>query len=294
MRSFRDGFCVGSVLLLTLTAHAGQGEIKTLATTSNVHSAGIVAPPDVFSPPAEAQKTPSGLATKILKSGAGNEHPQDNDCVKIVFQAWRRDGAVFSTSGSSHEPITQCLRAAMPGIAEALKLMAVEEKRRIWLPADLTLAPVHQHGIKHLIDAVLPKVDLTFDIQLVEILRAPPTPPDQQPAEGSLKMPSGVFMQILKPGSGSRHPSVTSWLTVDYTGWTSDGWLFESTVMVNQPRLLLFGMTLPAWQECLPDMVTGEKVRLWIPGAQASGENSRSKSPSDGDLIYDLELLEIK
>jgi FKBP-type peptidyl-prolyl cis-trans isomerase len=282
------GLCAGILYFLTLTAHAEQNESQTprgrrVATTA--------APEDVLLPPADAQRAQSGLATKVLKTGIGSEHPSDNDCVSVMFQAWRRDGTLFSVSGGlGNQAATQCLRPAMPGIAEALKLMVVGEKRRVWLPADLTRAVVAHHSDKHS-DMETPSVDLTFDLELVRIIQAPPTPSDlRPPARGALKLPHGVFMQVLKPGSGSSHPSVTSWLTLDYTGWTSDGKLFESTVLAGHPRLVLLGATLPGWQDALKTMVVGEKVRLWVPAAAAYGEEPDKGLPA-GDLIYDVEIV---
>jgi FKBP-type peptidyl-prolyl cis-trans isomerase len=284
-------------MILTLSACDGQDQSQPLvSTTPATRTETTAAPADVASPPPDAQITPSGLRTKVVTVGNGSEHPGDNDCVRIIFRAWRRDGKLFSTSGLGDETSTQCLRPAMPGVAEALKLMAAGEKRRIWVPANLSAAAVAHHGEKHFMkDPGSPLIDLTFDLQLVEILRAPPTPSDlRPPAQGVLKLRSGVWMQILKPGTGSSHPSVTSWLTLDYTGWTSDGKLFESTVLVKHPRLMLLGTALPGWQEALAGMVAGEKVRLWVPAALAYGEKPASKFLPAGDLIYDLEMPAFK
>jgi FKBP-type peptidyl-prolyl cis-trans isomerase len=272
--------------LLTLGARAGQ-------TPPAIANRDPAAPSDVATPPPGAQKTPSGVVTEVLKAGDGDQHPTENDCVLMVFKAWRRDGTLFSVSGAYGEAATQCLRPAMPGVAEALKLMVTGEKRRVWVPASLTTAMVMHHGNKHIMAPEEPKVDLTFDLELVHIFRAPPTPDLTPPAHGAVKLSSGVFEQVLDPGTGTTHPALTSWLTVDYTGWTRDGVLFESTVLAGHSRLVQFGMTLPGWQEALRKMVAGEKVRLWIPGAQAYGMHPASKLVPAGDLIYDIQLVSI-
>jgi FKBP-type peptidyl-prolyl cis-trans isomerase len=288
------GFCAGAIGLFALTAHTGVGQQQgtTLSSASGSNET-TLAPDDVASPPGDLVKTPSGLATKLLGSGTGNLHPGDDDCVTIAFRAWRRDGTLFSSSGSGNEGATQCLRPAMPGIAEALKMMVVGEKRRVWVPADLTAPLIAHHAEKHLVtdsDALL--VDLTFDLQLLRIFQAPATPPDlSPPRRGAIRLPSGTFMQILKPGTGTRHPLATSWMTVDYTGWTSKGVLFESTALSSQPRLVLLGMALPGWQDALLAMVVGEKVRLWVPAKLAYGDHPASKAFPAGDLIYELNLL---
>jgi FKBP-type peptidyl-prolyl cis-trans isomerase len=249
-------------------------------------------PADVASPPARAQRTASGLATTVLTPGDGNDHPVDNDCVKIVFRAWRRDGSLFSASGE--EAVTQCLRPAMSGIAEALKLMSAGEERLIWLPANLTAAAMAHHADKNLIDTVAANVDLTFDLRLVRILHAPPMPsPLTPPADDVVKFKSGAVMQILKRETSTEHPSATSWLKLAYTGWTRNGELFESTEIAGAPVLVPFGMTPPAWQESLLTMVPGEKVRLWIPASLGYGGRPDSRLLPAGDLIYDIEILGI-
>jgi len=252
-------------------------------------------PQDVAAPPGDVEKAPSGVAMKVLRPGVGSEHAVDNDCVSVVFRAWRRDGSLFSTSGPHGEATTQCLRTAMPGVAEALKLMVVGERRRVWIPAALAHAPVAHHGEKHLAQAAPENVDLTFDLELIRILKSPPTPSDlTSPAQGAVRMPSGVIMRVLTPGVGTSHPSVNNWVTVDYTGWTSDGKLFETTIMSGHPAVVLLGRALAGWQDSLPHMVVGEKVRLWIPAALAFGEKPDSRFLPAGNLVYDLELLAFK
>ncbi len=52
------------------------------------------APPDVAAPPADAERRPSGLASKVLLRGAGKEHPGPNDSVKVTFVGWTPAGAL--------------------------------------------------------------------------------------------------------------------------------------------------------------------------------------------------------
>ncbi len=177
----------------------------------------------------------------------------------------------------------------------ALRLMSAGERRRIWVPAALTHTPVVHHGDKHLAEKEPENVDLTIDIELVRIFKSPPTPADlTPPTSGTSKMPSGVLVQVLTPGVGSAHPSMNSWVTVQYTGWTADGKLFESTMMSGHPLVVLVGMALPGWQESLQSMVAGQKVRLWVPASLAYGEKPQGKHLPAGNLVYDIELIAFK
>ncbi len=54
---------------------------------------GIVAPPDVKAAPADAEKTASGLASKVLTKGDGTEHPAAADSVEVHYTGWTTDGS---------------------------------------------------------------------------------------------------------------------------------------------------------------------------------------------------------
>jgi peptidylprolyl isomerase len=188
------------------------------------------------------------------------------------------------------------LATAIPGIAEALKLMVTDEKRRMWIPAELVFAThVAHHGPKEMHEHAAPPVDLTADIQLIQILKAPAVPENlNAPPPKALRTASGVTLQILKAGTSTEHPSMSSRVTLNYSGWTMDGKLFESTMMSGHPAAVLVGTALPGWREALLRMVTGEKARVWIPAALAYGNHPVERMAPAGDLVYDIELLDFK
>lgn len=254
------------------------------------------APPDVAAPSPGAQKRASGVAVKVLKPGRDKNHPDGNDCTKVVFSSWRRDGTLVSTSKSMGDSQIQCLSSTMPGVAEVLKEMAVGEKRRIWVPAHLTHAHVAHHGEKKLQEADEPEhMDLTIDLELVEIIKAPQTPADLKvPPKDAVKTPSGLAFKVLKKGNGTVHPTMKSRVTLHFSCWRSDGKLYETTVMTGHPAAFLVGTAIQGWREGLPAMVVGEKRRLWVPAALAYGEKPASRMHPAGNLVYDIELLALQ
>jgi len=283
---------VGLASLLLITACGAQdidANTKTLAPLP----AGLAAPPDVADPPAEAIKTASGVAMMVVTSGSGVDHPAGDDCVVLSFTAWKRDGSLVSTSGRGGQSTVQCLSSAIPGIAEALRSMVAGEERHVWIPAELAFAAhVAHHGTKHVHEEPAPPPDLTVDVKLIRILKAPLPPADlTTPPRTASRTPLGVAIQVLVQGTGPKHPSMTSWVTLEYSGWTTDGKLFESTTISGHPATLLLGTALPGWREALPRMVTGEKVRLWIPAAEAYGDRPVERMVPAGNLVYDMELV---
>ncbi len=102
---------------------------------------------------------------------------------------------------------------------------------------------------------------------------------------------SGLASKVLKPGTGSQKPSARSMVLVHYTGWTTDGQMFDSSVVRNEPIDFGLHQVIPGWTEGLQLMVVGEKRRLWIPAKLAyEGMPGRPQ----GMLVFDVELLDFK
>jgi peptidylprolyl isomerase len=286
---------VGTLLLLTLSTRLlaqQSGDGKQVVTKTGLV---ITAPDDVAAPPPDAQLLPSGLAMKILKPGTGQEHPAGNDCVNVSFIAWKTDGALFSTSTTMNNSDLICINAAIVGVSEALKEMVVGEKRRLWVPEELTFHEGHHHIQRRPEDEEPPHKDLTFDLELLSILKSPPTPIDlKQPPETAVRTDSGLAFQILKSGTGDRHPAANNSVTAHISLWRNNGRLFESTLTAKHPASIRVGSAMAGLREALLHMVVGEKTRFWIPAALAYGEVPVNRFNPAGDLIYEIELLAIK
>lgn len=117
------------------------------------------APDDVATPPADAERTASGLASKILEPGDGKVHPTEIDTVVAHYTGWTTDGAMFDSSVQRGQPTTFGLRQVIRGWTEGLQLMVVGEKRRFWIPEKL--AYKGQRG--------RPQGMLVFDVELLGI-----------------------------------------------------------------------------------------------------------------------------
>jgi peptidylprolyl isomerase len=119
-----------------------------------------------------------------------------------------------------------------------------------------------------------------------------PAPADvAAPPPGSLKTTSGLSTVVLQPGSGTRHPRATDQVTVHYTGWTTDGKMFDSSVARNEPATFALNGVIKGWTEGVQMMVEGEKRRFWIP--QNLAYDGQPGQPA-GMLVFDVELLKIQ
>jgi FKBP-type peptidyl-prolyl cis-trans isomerase len=276
-----------------VTASAAPAAVTTAASAAPVASAdpkAIPAPADVATPPADAKKTASGLATKILTPGKGKERPQDADSVKVHYTGWTSDGKMFDSSVVRGEPTSFGVTQVIAGWTEALKLMVVGEKRRMWIPAKIAYGETARPGY--------PAGQLTFDVELLEIT-APPKPPEvpkdvAAPPADAKKTASGLAYRVVKKGTGKEHPTATSKVRVHYSGWTKDGKMFDSSVTRGEPTSFGLNQVIPGWTEGVQLMVVGEKTRFWIPGKLAYGDEPKRPGAPSGQLTFDVELLDIE
>ncbi|MGH9409551.1 MAG: FKBP-type peptidyl-prolyl cis-trans isomerase [Vicinamibacterales bacterium] len=118
-----------------------------------------------------------------------------------------------------------------------------------------------------------------------------PAPPDvASPPPDATRTPTGLAFKVLQPGHGDRHPRPSSQVTVNYTGWTTDGKMFDSTITGGQPATFGLDHVIPGWTEGVQMMVEGEKCRFWIP--QPLAYDGESGMPA-GMLVFDIELIRI-
>jgi FKBP-type peptidyl-prolyl cis-trans isomerase len=119
-----------------------------------------------------------------------------------------------------------------------------------------------------------------------------PAPPDvAAPPADALTTPSGLATRVQVPGAGTRHPQPNSRVRVHYTGWTTDGKMFDSSVARNEPIAFGLNQVISGWTEGVQLMVEGETRRLWIPEKLAyRGQPGAPK----GMLVFDVELIRIE
>ena len=108
----------------------------------------------------------------------------------------------------------------------------------------------------------------------------------------AIKEKSGLASKVIKEGTGKEHPNAWDKVNVHYSGWTTDGKLFDSSVKRGEPISFGLNQVIKGWTEGVQLMVVGEKRRFWIPANLAYGENPPGGAPA-GMLVFDVELLEI-
>ena len=247
----------------------------------------IPAPADVKAAPADALKTASGLASKVLQKGKGTEKPTADDTVEVHYTGWMTTGEMFDSSVMRGQTATFPLGKVIKGWTEGVQLMTVGEKRRFWIPANLAYGdtprrPGGPHGM------------LVFDVELIKINQAPKAPADVAAApKDAKKTASGLAYKVITKGTGTKHPAASSTVEVHYSGWTTDGKMFDSSVARGEPTTFPLNGVIPGWTEGVRLMVEGEKARFWIPGKLAYGDTPTRPGAPAGTLVFDIELRKI-
>ena len=121
---------------------------------------GTPPPADVAAPPADAQRSASGLAWKVLTPGTGTRHPRPNSEVTVHYVGWTTAGKHVDSSLGG-EPLTFSLDGVIEGWTEGVQMMVEGEKRRFWIPGGLAYDNSSRPGA--------PKGMLVFDIELIRI-----------------------------------------------------------------------------------------------------------------------------
>jgi peptidylprolyl isomerase len=242
-------------------------------------------PDDVGKTPSGAKKEKSGVAWKKIKSAAGGaEKPRAWDALELAYTGWDETGKIIDSSEVHGKPVKMPLDGLPPVFADAVPQLGVGERARLWFPGDMLGKGAHA-----------PTGTVTFEVEVlgVERLQEPPkTPPDvAKPPADAQKTPKGVFYKVLTKGTGTQKPATTDQVSVHYTGWTTDGKRFDSSIPRGKPSQFRVTQVIAGWTDTLLQMVVGDKWRIWIPEELAyKGAPNRPQ----GMLVFDVELIGIE
>lgn len=245
-------------------------------------------PKDVGPPPKDAIKIQSSMATgmamKVLTKGTGNFKPTPFDEVVVSFTAWDGDGYQLETTefdyGTTRQWTVNWFGGAMQ---DALTTMVAGEKARFWIPIAQSSYADGSDGW------------VTMDIDVKEVhqkVHPPPVPKDvAKPPKSAKKTKLGTYYKFLKRGKSKQHPGPQGRVMLHYTGWTTDGRMFDSTTTYNSSPVFTLDSVIAGWTDVLQLMAPGDTVRTWIPEALAYKD--RYGGPK-GMLVYEIELVEIE
>lgn len=226
--------------------------------------------------PANAIELASGMQYTVLqaaKSGAASIKPA---FFEYRVTVWGRDATGKFTARESGvlSANFQLIAKSAPALARAALLSPIGEKRRWWFMVSGN-----------------PDQTQIIDLTVLGNVDPAPAPSDVSaiPASAS-KTASGLAYRVIKKGSqGNRHPTLQNTITIDYSGWTPDGKLFDSSVTRGEKAVFPLSGLISGWKEGLTLMSPGDTFRFWIPGHLAYDSIPNATGPK-GMLVFDVTL----
>ncbi len=246
-------------------------------------------PADLAAPPADAKVTKSGAKYITIRPGTGTEKARAHDDVTFNVTAWDAEGRMFDSTDMKTKPAAKVApyTQAKP-MEEVLTDMVAGQRVRFWVDSAAMTTPTPQKE-------ALPAGQLVYEVEILQIdpkPQPPPTPTDvAKPPGDARKTAAGVFYKVLESGPGGAKPKATDTVTVNYTGWQTNGRMFDSSVTKGQPSTFSLTAVIKGWTDGLQLMSPGDSYRFWIPEELAYKDNP---GRPQGMLVFDIQLIDIK
>jgi peptidylprolyl isomerase len=234
-------------------------------------------------------KTASGLEYTIKEKGTGKK-PAIGDKVVVHYTGKLLNDTVFDSSVKRGQPFTFTLGAGqvIKGWDEAFQLLQVGDK------ATIKFGPELGYGSQAM-GSIPANSTLIFDIELLDVVEG--LKPWDVTGKNVITTPSGLKYIMLKENKAGEQVTAGSKASVHYSGYFTNGKMFDSSVERNQPFTLKVGVgqVIKGWDEGLTLLRKGEKAKMIIPYQLAYGEQGRPPViPEKSDLIFDVEILDVQ
>ena len=227
----------------------------------------------------------NGLAVWDVKEGKDGDAAKADSLVTIHYTGWLTNGKVFDSSVERGEPATFPLESLIKGWQLGIPGMKAGGTRRLLIPSEIG------YGDRGAPPDIPGGATLVFEIEMVRVWTAPPKDAKEWKDVAGAE---GLKAWDVKEGKGEPcKPGAT--VTIHYTGWTTDGKIFDTSHKNGSPATFPLNRLIQGWQLGVPGMKPGGVRRLLIPGPLAYGEKGRPPAiPPNATLIFEMELIESK
>ncbi|NTV62401.1 MAG: FKBP-type peptidyl-prolyl cis-trans isomerase [Oscillochloris sp.] len=235
--------------------------------------------------------TASGLKYIEIVHGSGAT-PKVGEVVSVHYRGTLQNGTVFDSSYENGEPIMFTLGQGMviAGWDEGIALMQVGGK------ATLIIPPALAYGAQGYPPVIPGNATLTFEVELVDVQAGPPETPTKVEDAQYTTTSSGLKYYDLVVGSGSE-ATVGKTAIVHYTGWLTDGTMFDSSLSRGETFLFQVGAgkVIKGWDEGVAGMQVGGRRQLLIPASLGYGSRGTNGIiPPNATLIFEVDLVDVK
>ncbi len=226
--------------------------------------------------PAKAIESATGMQYVVLQAAKPGAAAIKPDFFEYRVTLWQKDATGKFTANESGilRANFKTIAKSAPALARASLLSPVNETRRWWfsLAGNSTQTQI-------------------IDLTVLGNVDPAPAPPDVAavPANAN-KTASGLAYRVIKKANaGGGSPTSRSVINIDYSGWTTDGKLFDSSLMRGEKATFPLSGLISGWKEGLTLMSPGDTYRFWIPGYLAYDSIPDANGPK-GMLVFDVTL----
>ncbi len=259
------------------------------------------------------KKTENGLYYKFYSHNPSAQKPNQTDVMKVAMTCYLGDSVYFDFQQTESQVYAQLKESVFPAdLNEAYSMMNLGDSASFYIKADSVALLYYDKDPK----SVGLKEDdyFRYEVKLLEIKPMEEFQAEIQRMEDAMKEhsiqefadyveanlqgvtpdPSGVYIIPLEPGKG-RCPVKGEKVELDFSATLLNGQFVGSTF--DRPDKFSFvlgeGFAIQGWEEIVPKMHLGERVKAIIPFEKAYGEHSVGSIPAYSNLIYDVKLLKI-
>ena len=259
------------------------------------------------------KKTQSGLYYKFHSRNTAATQPKLTDFLRVEMKCYLHDSLYYDWQGTQHEVYTQLQEPIFAGdLQEAYAMMHVGDSASFYVKADSVAALYYEQDPGAV--GLVPEDYFRYEVKLVDVQTAEEFQANVEKMKESMKMeakkaleayiannninvtpePSGVYIISLEKGKG-RCPVKGEKVELDFSATLLNGQPVGSTF--DSPDKFSFvlgeGYTIQGWEEIVPKMHLGDRVKAIIPFDMAYGEHSVGEIPAYANLVYDIKLLKI-
>jgi FKBP-type peptidyl-prolyl cis-trans isomerase len=230
-------------------------------------------------PPADAAKQKAledGCKVQVMKVGAGAAIGAD-DGVALRYAIWKADGTLLDCTEKSGRK--------MSGALDSLQWPFLKG-----VVADMKVGGVVRAEVPQ---ALLPqaRADTVWELELVSTTKLPKFRDLAQ--DKVVTTQSGLQYEVIDQGEGDS-PKATDTVVAHYSGWLTDGTMFDSSHARGEPTEFPLNRVIAGWTEGLQLMKPGGKFLFRIPSELGYGSRQSGQIPPNSTLVFLVELVEVK
>lgn len=231
-----------------------------------------------------------GIEYSVLSQGNG-PLPKSGDRVYVLYKGTLTNDTVFDASelhGNKPLPFRLMQHRVIAGWDSVVSRLHAGDI------ATMTLDPKYAYGPRA--NGKIPaNSTLKFRVEIIDIVTPQPW---NAKGKDTITTPSGLKVVMFESYPDSLMPKKGQTVAVDYSGYLTDGKLFDSSIDAGQPFPFQLGMgrVIKGWDEGIALLHKGEKAQFIIPANLGYGAMGAGNGiiPPNATLIFDVHLVDIK